>query len=258
MMTLDEEFLVRNTSRFDIDSSLPLRLQKRQLLGLLGFSNNKALVSCLASGKQRIENLFYEYSDKGFPFLILVSEKPSRTIVPPLFTVKERNEIIWRDDKNVKSNISYTQFLDIISGYDPPTWLEFSNYIWGSNTIAGRLVYINAEQQIIELQLGVVPSQLLAPDHQGDLLVYSGPLIFFDLNQRDYWQNIARLRSLGHNPLSFYVVRKIIRELSDWYSIGCQELVKIASLPTLEFGVNTTNWEFIFIDIDWPSQWKEV
>ena len=258
MMTLWEEFLIRNASRFDIDSSLPLRLQKRQLLGLLGFSNNKALVSCRASDKQRIENLFQEYSDKGFPFLILVSEKPSRTIVPPLFTVKGRNEIIWRDDKNVKSNISYAQFLDIISGYDPPTWLEFSNYIWGHNTIAGRLAYINAEQQIIELQLGVIPSQLLAPDRQGNFPVYDGSLSFFELSRSDYWQHIARLRSLGHDPLSFNVVRKIIEELGSRYFMGWQELVKIAPLPTLEFGVDTTDWKFTFIDIDCPSQWKEV
>lgn len=255
MVIQDEDFLVRNGNRFNLNASLPLRLQKRQLLKSLELPGNDVLIPCLASDKSKTRTLFKKYSAKGFPFLILVSEKPSRTSVPPLFLVNAKDEIIWRDDNNQRAPVSYLDALRLISCYKPTTWLEFSNYIWGMDTIAGRIAFISSVEQILELQLGIIPSQLLLRDDR-NLPVYSGLLDEFKLQMYDYKENVAKLKNIGYqNVISFATVCSVAKNLSRYFN-SFQELAKVSLLPTLEFGI--VKGQLICIDIDWPSQWKEV
>ncbi|MBU1870913.1 hypothetical protein KKF17_02210 [Patescibacteria group bacterium] len=123
MVILDEEFLVRNAVDYNLDASLPLRLQKRQLLESLGFPSNKGLRSCLSSQKEDVKILFENYSSMGFPFLIIVSEKFSHTIIPPLFVVKAKDDIALRDDKGIKRKISFSKMEKVISRFGLTTWL---------------------------------------------------------------------------------------------------------------------------------------
>jgi|GEM_PF-3471263 len=258
MVSLRENFLAQYGNRFNLNLSLPLRLQKRQLLRYLGLPGNKDLIPCPASEKKQVLSLFKKYSSMGFPFLVLVSEKPSPKRISPLFLVNDENNIIWRDDEGKKEGITQAAALRIISDYYQSAWLEFSNYIWGPATVAGRLIYTDLDRQDIELQMGVIPSQLLFLDGSREIPpVYSGTLSFFNLEPMNYCEDADNLRHTGYSRLfSFTTVRKIARSLGSCCYEGFQELAKIAPLPTLEFGI-VRSQRYIFIDIDWPSQWKE-
>ena len=257
MVVLEENFLVREGNRFNLDPSLPLRLQKRGVLKLLGFPGNNNLVSCEAVDAGVVDSLFERYADAGFPFLILVSGKPSLTIVPPLFFVRGGDEIVWRNDKNEKRIVSHREAMRIISGYRPGTWLEFSDYIWGPETMAGRLAFISDGEQIIELQRGVIPSQLLLRDCEVRP-AYSGSLSYFELTTQSYREAGILLRDAGYsNVLTMWAVRSVASVLGRRHFRGFEELAKVAPMPTLEFAI-TSSQAFVSIDIDWPSQWKEV
>lgn len=255
MVVLDEEFLVRNAVNYNLDASLPLRLQKRQLLKFVGFPGNKDLQSCLSCKKENIRVLFENYSGMGFPFLIIVSEKFSHTIVPPLFIVRAKNDITWRDDKGIKREISYNKMVKVISRFGLSTWLEFATFIWGEKTMAGRLAYISPREQLIELQIGVIPRQLM--DNK-EFAVYSGMLSYFDLKLQDYRDIRENLQSMGYKKiLVFNMVQEILKSFSQRYFDAFEKLAKISPLPTLEFGIKSDQ-TFISIDIDWPAQLKEV
>lgn len=255
MVILDEDFLVRNAVNYNLDASLPLRLQKRQLLESLGFPGNKGLQSCLSCQKEDVKVLFKNYSSMGFPFLIIVSEKSPHTIIPPLFVVRDKNDITWRDDKGIKREISYSKMVKVISRFGLSTWLEFAAFIWGEETTAGRLAYISPCEQLIELQIGVIPRQLM--DNK-EFAVYSGTLSYFELSLQSYRDTKVSLQNMGYKKvLAFSVVREISKNLGERYFGAFEKLAKISSLPTLEFGIKSGQ-TFISVDIDWPSQWKEV
>lgn len=254
MVILDEHFLSYKANGFNSDKTLPLRLQKRQLLDFLGFPKNKGLKPCLATKQQTIKSLFKEYSAIGFPFLLIVSEKPSRTIIPPLFTVEAADKITWRNDEGEKKEISYAEMLEIMAQFGPATWLEFSSYIWGERTTAGRLAYISQREQIIELQKGVLPSQLLS---RNKFPLYSGSISYLELGIRDYRDTALSLKAAGYQRiLDFSIVKSVMNNLARRFD-AFERLAEISSMPTLEFGI-PKDQSFICIDVDWPSQWKEV
>lgn len=232
-------------------------MQKREILKLLGFPGNNDLVACAASDSNRVAEIFRTYLDKeDFPFLILISEKPSRSTVPPLFIVRSVNEIIFRNYKDEVVVLSYEEVLKVIENYSSNTWVEFVCYLWGPDTIAGRLLYINASRQSIELQRGIIPRQLLLNDDK-NLPVFSGSFNQFDFSTDDYIEAKRMLLDIGYsNIFSWNIVRRIVGEIGNYYK-GLEELARIAPMPTLEFAIKPGNI-FVCIDIDWPSQWKEV
>lgn len=254
MLTLNEDFLSHKATNFNMDSSLPLRLQKRKLLKSLGFPKDKSLKKCSAVNKHAIEVMFKSYAELKFPFLIIVSEKPSSTTIPPLFVVKGLNKITWRNNKGEQKEISYTEMLNAIKRFDFSTMLEFSSYIWGSETIAGRLLYISSREQVIELQRGVLPSRLITLN---EFPLYSGSIGYLELQISNYRATALSLGAMGYQKiLNFHTIKRAVEHLAGHFT-AFEKLAKISPLPTLEFGI-LRNWRFIYVDVDWPSQWNNI
>lgn len=252
MIVMNECFLANAGSKYGIDVSLPLRLQKRALLKALGFPGDPQLKGCQSCETNKVAQLFAEYSAQGHPFLIIVSEKPMSSLVPPLFVVRKPRDVQWRDNQGTKRIIATDEALSIIKAYPQNTWVEFSPYIWGENEIAGRLIYISAGNQVLELQQGTVPSKLI---NDRQLPTYAGELGFLDVERYRYLEDSRRLRDAGYpNICPFSVVRSICREMPATASF--EKLRLISQLPTLEF-VFTWTGRLMAIDIDWPAQYIE-
>jgi len=250
MIAMNECFLANVGSKYGINPNLPLRLQKRDLLKVLKFPGDPKLKRCRACETSRVEQLFKEYCTQGYPFLIIVSEKPMFTLVPPLFVVDGFNSVQWRDDQGVKKVLSTKDALAVIKHFPQATWVEFTPRPWNERTIAGRLIYTSMETQVLEIQQGTVPSKLI---NDRQLLTYSGELNFFEASMRDYLEASRRLRDAGYfNICSFDVVRSICREMPPMTMF--EELRFISQLPTLEFAFTG---RLMAIDIDWPAQYIE-
>lgn len=252
MIVMDEYFLANAGSKYGIDLSLPLRLQKRALLKALGFPQNPKLQSCKSNDLEGVFVLFVEHLAAGFPFVIIVSEKPMLTLVPPLFVVSNSDSVQWRDDQGAKRVITASEVLRIIEGYPETTWLEFTPDIWGERTIAGRITYTHIENQTLEIQQGTIPSKLI---NDRQLPTYVGELSFLEKTKRGYLDDSRHLREVGYlNICSFSVVRSICQAMPPMVSF--EELRLVSRLPTLEFAFTETG-QLMAIDIDWPAQYIE-
>lgn len=256
MIVMDERFLLNAGSKYGIDTNLPLRLQKRALLRALGFPGDPNLKGYQSCETNKVGQLFKEYSTQGYPFLIIVSEKPMSSLVPPLFIVNDSHSVQWRDNQNMKRVITADEVLSIIKEYPQNTWVEFSPYPWKEHTIAGRLIYVAVDNQVLEIQQGTVPAKLINDRH---LPTYVGELSFLGLERHRYLEDSRRLRATGYlNICSLGMVWNICWEMPAIASF--EELRFISRLPTLEFAFTGTD-RMIAIDIDWPAQWvkkKEV
>lgn len=252
MIVMNECFLANAGSKYGIDASLPLRLQKRALLKALGFPGDPRLKRCQSCEIGKVAQLFKEYDAQGYPFLIIVSEKPMLTLVPPLFVVNDANSVQWRDNQGTKQAITASEALSIIEGYPQTTWVEFAPNPWGERTIAGRLIYIAVDNQILEIQQGTVLAKLI---NDRQLPTYDGELSFLDVSRHRYFEDSRRLRDLGYlNICAFSVVRNICREMPAIDRF--EELRLISRFPTLEFAFTGTG-RLMAIDIDWSAQYIE-
>jgi len=252
MIVMNECFLVNAGSKYGIDLSLPLRLQKRALLKALDFPGNPKLKGCRACEADKVDQFLKEYSAEGYPFLIIVSEKPMNTLVPPLFVVNDSDNVEWRDDQGAKQVISTDKALAIIGQYPETTWVEFTPCLWNERTIAGRLIYTSMENQVLEIQQGTVPAKLI---NNRQLPTYVGELSFLEVTRRGYLGDSRRLRQLGYlNICPFDTIRSICRAMPPMASF--EELRLVSQLPTLEFAFTETS-RLMAIDIDWPAQYIE-
>jgi hypothetical protein len=252
MIVMNECFLANAGSKYGIDLSLPLRLQKRALLKALGFPGDPKLKGCRVCEADKVKRLFKEYSTEGYPFLIIVSEKPMHTPVPPLFVVNGFDSVQWRDDRGTKQTISADKALAVISRYPQTTWVEFTPRPWNEHTIAGRLIYTSMDNQVLEIQQGIVPAKLI---NDRQLPTYVGELSFLEATKRGYLDDSRRLREMGYlNICSFGVIRSICRAMPPMSSF--EELRFVSRLPTLEFAFTETG-RLMAIDIDWPAQYVE-
>lgn len=173
------------------------------------------------------------------------------TPTTPLFIVKSKNEVTWRDNHNTTNTVSICEVPGVISQLEPHAWLEFSPYIWSSGTTGGRLMYVSEQEQVVEMQDETIPAQLLTRTTPA---LYSGKLKWFDLNYVMYIESVEKLSYSGFQYiLPFHKVKRIITELST-HQYGFEKLSRIASVPTLEFAV-TKSGKIISLDIDWAKQW---
>lgn len=250
MIVMNECFLANTGSKYGIDLNLPLRLQKRALLKALGFLGDPKLKGCRSSEANRVKQFFKEYCAEGYPFLIIVSEKPMHTLVPPLFIVNGSDSVQWRDDQGAKQVISTDKALAVIGQYPQTTWVEFTPRPWNEYTVAGRLMYTSMENQVIEVQQGSVPAKLL---NDRQLPAYVGEISFVEVTKCGYLDDSRRLREAGYLSIcSFNVVRSICRAMPPMASF--EELRLVSRLPTIEFAFIETG-RLMAIDIDWPAQY---
>ncbi len=250
MVVMNEYFFKNIQNQYAIDLNLPLRQQKRILLSALGFPCDPMLKACPSCDTNKIDQLLKEYCAQGCPFLIIVSEKPMLTLVQPLFIVNNINSVQWRNNQGVKQIINLHEALTVVKNYPKSTWVEFSPYLWGEYTIAGRLMYISAENQILEMQQGVSPTKLV---NDCKLMTYVGELSFLETEKHQYVQHSCCLRSMGYsNIFPFSVVQSVCRKMPRISSF--ESLLLIGKFPTLEFAFRSSG-QLIAIDIDWPSQW---
>ncbi len=252
MIEINEYFLADMGSRYGFDQNLPLRLQKRVLLKALGFPGDPKLKNCRSCDTDRVEKFFKKYSAEGYPFLIIVSKRPMLTLVPPLFYVQDANRVQWRDDQGTRRIITTSKMLSIIRRYSKTTWVEFFPYLWRENTIAGRLIYIAWDNQILEIQQNTIPAKLI---NNKRLLTYVGNLNFLDVERCYYLEDSCYLHDAGYLSIfPFNMVRNICRKMP---AITCFEELRIISrFPTVEFAITETS-RLMVIDVDWPAQYIE-
>jgi len=242
---IDEDLLIRYSKDISIDPELPFRLQKSQLFKKLGFPIKKT-VPIPVNRKTKIRAVFAKFMKENLPFLIVTSPKPMLTCVPPLFKVNTEDIILYRDVyKNIESISSREIFLKI-EELPQKSWIEFTENIWGGNTIAGRLLYASAEEQVLEIQKGVE-----IPDLGNDRMIspyFSMTLSFFEHNNSNNYRKTMSLSGFKRTD-----VQKIIDSLREC-ARGFESLRKIGRFPALEFGY-TNKKGLQVIDVDWPRQW---
>lgn len=251
MVFIDEDFLLKNNSKFPVNYELPLRIQKRSLLQALSFPSNENMDSCLADDRDLVESLFEDYCNKGYPFLIIISEKPMSTLIPPLFTVYKKNEILWRNDQGAQKTIIFKEAMKEIAKFNTFTWVEFSRYLWTKRNIGGRMLYVDEKEQVIEIQQGTVPSQLI---NNLEFPVYAGKISNLKFSQKEYSQNANCLLNLGYKHVIPVETVELLLEILYSHKEGFRELNKISPKPTFEFAF-INNRLLVSIDIDWPAQW---
>lgn len=250
---INESFLDKEKSRFRVDLQLPLRLQKRDILATLGFPQNREVESCPVQDWQAVHGLFAEYLGRSYPFLVIVSEKPMMTLIPPLFIVASEREVIWRNDKGIKKRISLRMALRAISRLKSNTWLEFTPSLWDKGATGGRVIYEGAESQILEIQERTIPARLL---EDKSLPVFDGSLCYLEIGRLEHLESSTRLKALGfRSVIPFGVIRSLCKKLQPYFQ-GFEELTTVSPKPAYEFAL-LNDGSLVSLDVDWPSQWKE-
>jgi len=240
----NEDFLVKYSSEVPVTSSLPFKLQKRELLEKLGFPFDKSLLMSIRDYKQ-IEQIISEYS-KNTPFLIGIHLKPMSTYITPFFLI-DRNGIKYRDEFRNIQFITQEEMFEKIRGYHQQSWIEFVKVIWGPATIMGRMIYISLSEQIIEIQKGVMPDNL--GENKEKFPYFTTELYFFEMSYKVECRYL--LLSSGFKKIE---VDNVVNSLAKYIN-EFEALKRIANLPTLEFGY-TIDRGLIVVDVDWPSQYQ--
>lgn len=253
MSKLRDDFLDSWCDIFGIDPHIPLRLQKRELLKCLGFTNAPADFGlCRCTERVKVSRSFAKASKNGYPFFVVVSEKWTSSIIPPLFIVRGIGDILYRNTAGIEHVINEQEMFNEITSFGEGTWLEFVRKLWGEETFAGRLLYHNTEMQTLELQKGVRPAQI--PDARNKQ-TFIGTTSLFMCSSEWYETTIGELsaRHFSHF-VEYEVVSSILRMLKR-LSDSFEQLCAIGPMPTLEFAY--VEGRILAIDIDWPTQWEE-
>lgn len=251
--TYDELFLINNARHHPVDTTLPFRLQKRELLSHLGFPRDEETLLCLAKHHEIVSEYYSNFRQKfGYPFLILVFEKVMSTTTPKLFIISAADSILWRDGSGNLSQVSYAECMSTIADLSDGTWIEFARNLWTPDVVAGRLLYLDKATQEVELQQGVRPAELV---DRRDISTYYGRLESFWMETHEYRTQVRSMRTFGYNiPLPWNIVRNVANELSA-HAAAFRQLREIARMPTLEFAFLPTSQMLVCVDIDWPGQW---
>jgi|SRR3989344_517146 len=248
---LDEDLLVSRSESVGvrIDAKLPLRFQKRNLLRSIGFPIDNSLCAFRSREIDSIRSQLGDCLSSMKPFQVIVSEKPIITVCTPLFLVKN-GQITFRDRHDQERWVSGEEMIAEISALTTESWVEFANVLWNSNTVAGHLIYQDAEVQLLEIQQGVVPAQI---GRTPNLPYFTTDLRFFSCEE-SYNYDRMKLRELGFR---FGICRKRVEGICyDLWSLAeaFKTLKAVSSWPTLEFAY-TGQGKFVTLDVDWPAEW---
>lgn len=240
----NENFLAAVCKKFLINSVLPVKLQKRELLEKLAFpvDNNRVIP---IYNTEEIRAVFVEYLAQ-VPFLIGMHLKPMNSFITPFFFIEE--DLIQYSDESGKRIISgQEKMFDIIQDFTSRNcWVEFVHSIWGPATIVGRLIYFSPKEQLLEIQKGVVPREL--GNNREKHPYFSAELHY--LSRSFQKQAVLYGSSSGISPTIIDSIIHVLRK----HEYAFEVLRQVADLPTLEFG-HTKLGKLIVIDIDWPSQY---
>ena len=244
---LDEHFFDARPRPTHIDLTLPIRLQKRQLLQGLGFPPDPHLVALQMADHNSLERALA--SQSSFPFIILFSERPMVGWKTPLIIVRSARNISFRSRDGNICLVGWHEIPNIISQSPPQGWVEITRPIWGQDVIAGQLVYHNASSQFLEIQEGVdahnIGEDLTKPYFYGQFCHFR--------TEEDLRLKVAALQADGFSRIfGRGFIKQLMSKLGE-YKIRLDKLATISKSPSLEFAYQLDN--FFFLDVDWPAQW---
>lgn len=232
-----------------IDPTLPFRLQKRKLFEKLGFPVDKKIVSMPVQDEAEIKKTLIEFMEGKYDeeeFLIITSPKPMVTWIPPLFRVNRREKsIVYRDEVGNIQPITLPEIFIKLKSLPSESWVTFGRYLWGKNTIAGRLVYVSKEEQILEIQKGVEIPEM----DKNPTATFGSALSFFELPY-----SFEKKKLAYQTGFEWSEIREIVHCLSEHLQ-GFEGLKRVANLPAIEFAY-TKQRGLIVIDVDWPPQYR--
>ena len=241
----DEDFFLKYSKEIQVNSELPFKLQKRELLEKLGFPLDKSLLIPIGN-YEKIREILLEHKIKK-PRLIGIHLKPMPTYITPFFIIRE-NKIEHRDEfGNVEIVDLEEAFRKIkkYSEYSQKSWIEITNLIWGPETIMGRVIYFSKLEQIIEIQKGVMPEQL--GNERKKFPYFTSELLLFQIPETSK----EKISCAGFKKEE---IDNIINSLKK-HKTKFEVLRRIANLPTLEFGY-VNKRRLIVVDVDWPNQYQ--
>jgi len=219
----------------------------------LGLPSPGEIKSCLAGDKKAVRMLFRHFMAGGLlPFNIVISEKVMPSWIPPLCEVRTEQDIRWRERDGKFRSLNQAEVLTELAVFADDTWFEFIPIIWGGNNIAGRLSYIDPKEQLLEIQEGVKPAQLV----QRGFALFTGSLTYFDIQGQDYRERARELSQASYNQI---IPLHRVKMVADWLfpkMDAFEYLKQLSPMPTYEFAYLTSG-QMISIDIDWPRQWIE-
>ncbi len=249
----NEDFLserIRFSCNLSLNCSLPLRLQKRQILGQLGFPIDLDIYPVKVTRQAEISRCYRRFIEKR-PFIIIVSEKPMETLCTPFFIVRDENNVLYRDADG-RWNVIFSETIPALIGrYSKQSWIEFALPLWDEKAIAGKLIYFDSEKQFIEMQQAVIPAKIA---YSSEFKYFSSELESFDCDSIFTFQRL-NLRDMGYKKC---FARETIEALClglSYHRNGFEELKKISFSPTVEFAYFSETNRFIVVDVDWPAQW---
>jgi len=247
----DENFFVSRSLGVDINKDLPLRLQKKELLEKIGLPVDEKRILCKIGDGDELKANFDRLISQEKTFLIVVSENPIRSTIPPLFKIESSTKILWRNGAGEIHDIEEQDILKRLEEVGPTSWVEFVDELWGKNVIAGKLVYINSDEQRLELQKDTTPAGILRSKNSSVFSIETK----LPISGYEYRTSVGELQRAGYDDiLPFQDVQSVADEIST-YLPNISKLAKVSPLPTLEFAF-LNNHRLIFIDVDWPSQYK--
>jgi len=243
---INDRFLVNQGSS---DSNWPLRLQKRHLLGELGFPIDSNTQPFNSNDIALLRPALTHELSKPVDFLVVISEPVTSTITP-LLTAIDGN-LIWRDHLGNKNYVSFDKALSLIERLPDGTMVEIAKLPWGSETIGGRLIYESTKIQTIEIQQGLIAPSKILNDQTKPTFV--GSLEWLEIDRANYQLWTEYLKSLGFSQfINYGKVRQLCRQIQSHFA-GLESLTKVSAMPTIEFSWLENN--LTITDVDWPKQW---
>jgi hypothetical protein len=240
----DEDFFLKHSKEIQVDSNLPFKLQKRELLQKLGFPLDTSLLIPIKDHEKIPQILLKIKKEK--PILIGIHLKPMPTYITPFFIFRN-DKIEHRDEFGNIKIVTLEEMLKKIKDYflySQKSWIEITNLIWSPTTITGRIIYFSALEQLIEIQKGVMPDQL---GNEKEKLPYFTTNLFLFQLPNDF------ARKISSSGFKKEEIEKVISSLRQ-HKRKFEALKRIANLPTLEFGYIEKRG-LIVVDIDWPTQY---
>lgn len=247
MVKYDEGFFVKHSHEIKINYQLPIKLQKRELLVVLGFPVDESHIVTAIEWRENKNNIQrFLMSDIGQRVLIRIHFKPMPTLTVPFF-LREKGVIKYRDEFGHIKLCTCEESIGKIMDLPPQTWLECTELTWGAdpkNTV-GRTIYFSFEKQCLEVQKGILPENLGKADKTPYLTI---EFAYFDI--RNALRNRSLICRLGFNG------RELINLVDDLakYLNAFNILREISKMPTPEFGF-IEGKRLSVIDVDWPNQY---